>query len=286
MPSPATFVFHDGTWTEGNKLVAGPMHHAFWLGSVVFDGARAFEGMAPDLDQHAARAVRSARAMGLSPTVSPERIHELMLDGIRRHTPGAALYIRPMFWAEAAGGPIQPDPDSTQFLLAVYESPLPGITGLSATLSPYRRPAPDSAPTDAKASCLYPNGARAMRDAMARGFTNAVLLDQHGQVAEFATSNLFFVKDGVVHTPALNGSFLAGVTRSRVISLLRADGVTVLERSIRPEELDHADEIFSTGNYGKVQPLTRWEGRALQPGPIYRTAREAYWQYASDTAKV
>jgi len=286
MPSPAVFVFHDGAWTEGNKLVTGPMHHAFWLSSVIFDGARAFDGMAPDLDQHAARAIRSAVAMGLKPPVTAERIRELMLEGIRKHASGAALYIRPMFWAETGGGPIQADPDSTQFLLAVYESPMPGVTGLSATLSPFRRPAPDCAPTDAKASCLYPNGARAMRDAQARGFTNAVMLDHRGHVAEFATSNLFFAKDGVVHTPALSGSFLAGITRSRVINLLRAAGVTVLERSIRPEELDSADEIFSTGNYGKVQPLSRWEGRALQPGPLYRTAREAYWQYASDSAKV
>lgn len=286
MPSPAVFVFHDDAWTAGNKLVTGPMHHAFWLSSVVFDGARAFDGLAPDLDLHAARAIRSAVAMGLAPKVSAARIHELMLEGIRKHARGAALYIRPMFWAEAGGGPIQADPDSTRFLLAVYESPMPGATGMSATLATQRRPAPECAPTDAKAACLYPNSGRAMRDAMSRGFTNAVMLDQQGHVAEFASSNLFLAKDGVVHTPALNGSFLAGITRSRTIALLREAGVTVLERTIRPEELDTADEIFSTGNYGKVQPLTRWEGRALQPGPLYRTAREAYWQYAADTGRV
>lgn len=286
MATPKTFVFHDGAWTEGNKLVTGPMHHAFWLSSVIFDGARAFEGFAPDLDQHAARAVRSARNLGLAPPVDADRILELMRDGIRKHTPGAALYIRPMFWAETGGGPIQADPASTQFLLAIYESPMPGVTGLSATLSPFRRPAPDCAPTDAKASCLYPNGARAMRDAMGRGFTNAVMLDHNGHVAEFATSNIFIARDGVVSTPSVNGTFLPGITRARTIALLRAAGTTVLERPIRPEELDTADEIFSTGNYGKVQPLTRWEGRALQPGGAYRTARETYWQYASDTAKV
>ena len=147
-------------------------------------------------------------------------------------------------------------------------------------MSPYRRPTPESAPTDAKASCLYPNGARAVGDAAKRGFDNAVVRDANGAVAEFATSNLFLAKDGVCLTPASNGTYLAGITRSRVIGLLRDEGIEVQEVNVRPKDLDEADEIFSTGNYSKVTPVTRYEDRQLQPGPMFQKAREMYMDFA------
>jgi branched-chain amino acid aminotransferase len=152
------------------------------------------------------------------------------------------------------------------------------------TLSPFRRPSNDVAPTDAKAACLYPNGARAITEARSRGFDNAVMLDALGNVAETATSNVFMAKDGVVATPAANGAFLAGITRARIIALLRADGVPVEERAIRWPELLAADELFSVGNYAKVVPMAQIEGRPLQPGPFFRRARELYWAFAHDGA--
>ncbi len=106
------------------------------------------------------------------------------------------------------------------------------------------------------------------------------MCDALGNVAEFATSNIWLVRDGVAVTPAANGSFLAGVTRRRMIELLRADGIPVEERTVRPEELELADEIFNTGNYGKVKPIIRYEDRDLQPGPVYRRARDLYWDFA------
>src|SRR6185369_3420366 len=105
------------------------------------------------------------------------------------------------------------------------------------------------------ASCLYPNSTKALREAKERGFDNAVVCDGEGNVAEFATANIFLVtpEDKVV-TPVPNGTFLAGITRARVIGLLAAAGVNVEERSVRPEELETAKEIFNTGNFGKVTP--------------------------------
>ena len=117
-------------------------------------------------------------------------------------------------------------------------------------------------------------------EAKARGFDSAVALDLNGNVAEFASSNLFMAKDGVVATPVLNGTFLAGVTRQRVIQLLRDDGKRVEERTISVADVMDADEVFSTGNYGKVQPATRIEDRVLQPGPLFRRAHELYFDYA------
>src|SRR5690349_19690687 len=214
-----SFTYIDGTWHEGNPPILGPMSHATWLSSIIFDGARAFEGVSPDLDRHCERAINSARTMGLRPMLSAGEIEELARDGIRKHDKSAELYIRPMFFAES--GWIYPDPDSTRFTLSVYESPMPKPTdGCSIGLSPYRRPAPDQATTDAKASCLYPNSGRALREAEKRGFDNCVVLDPLGFVAELATANIMMAKNGVVHTPAANGTFLAGITRRRVIQLL------------------------------------------------------------------
>ena len=270
--------FANGRWRGGNSKILGPRDHAVWLSSVVFDGARAFDGVAPDLDRHCDRLIESARIIGLEPNVTGAEVLSLAWEGIDRSPAGAALYICPMFFAEE--GFVVPDPDSTRFAMAIYVSPLPEPTGFSACLSSFRRPAPDMAPTEAKASCLYPNVARVGREAVAKGFDTGVVRDPEGYVAEFAYTNLFFAKDGVVHTPVPNGTFLDGITRQRVIALLRETGVEVIERKINFAELLTADETFASGNYAKVQPCTRIEDRQFEPGPLYQKARDLYFEFA------
>ncbi|MBO6782180.1 MAG: branched-chain amino acid aminotransferase [Alphaproteobacteria bacterium] len=276
----AAKTFIDGEWHDGNVPVIGATSHAIWLGSVAFDGARAFEGVTPDLDRHCERVVNSARAMHLESPLSAGEIMEIALDGVRRFGPDAEVYIRPLLYADSGLGLLAPDPDSTRFVLTVFDAPMPTGDGFSACLSPYRRPGPETAPTDAKASCHYPNSSRAIIDARDRGFQNPVMCDALGHVAEFATSNIWIVKDGVAITPVPNGSFLNGITRQRLIGLMRADGIAVEERTVTVRDVEDADEIFNSGNYGKVQPVTRFEDRKLQPGPVYRRARELYWDFA------
>lgn len=276
--APSAWNYMAGRWLAGNPPILGPLSHAMWMSSVAFDGARAFEGVAPDLELHCARCLHSARVLGLEPMVSAGEMVELAWDGIARFPRGAALYIRPMFFAES--GWVEPDPSSTGFCLTLTVSPLPGTAGLKTCLSTRRRPLPDSAPTDAKASCLYPNVGLALRDARQRGFDNAVMLDPLGAVAEFATANLFMVKDGIVHTPACNGTFLNGITRQRIIHLLRGAGHEVCERTITVRELREADEFFATGNYGKVQPVVQFEDVTREPGPVAAAARALYWDFA------
>lgn len=273
-----TLTYVDGRWRKGNPKVLGPQDHAVWLSSVVFDGARAFGGVAPDLDLHCARTVASARMIGLEPQVTGAEITELAWEAIGRFAIGSELYICPMFYAEH--GFVVPDPSSTRFVLTVYEAPLPEPTGFSACLSSFRRPAKDMAPTEAKASCLYPNVARVGREATQKGCDTAVVRDPNGNVAEFAYTNLFFAKGGVVHTPAPNGTFLNGITRQRVIALLRQAGVEVVERAVDFADLLDADEVFSSGNYAKVQPCVRLEDRKFEPGPLYAKARELYFEFA------
>lgn len=274
-----TVVFYDGKWREdANPALMGALDQAFWMGTMVFDGARAFDGCAPDLDRHCARLIASARSLLMTPPVTAEEVEALCREAIRKFEPGAHLYVRPMIWAR--GGFIVPEPDSAVFGLAVHRAPVPEFKGMSVCLSTRRRPAPDMAPTDAKASCLYPNTQRAVKEAEQRGFDGCVLLDPWGNVAELATSNIWIAKDGVALTPAANGTFLAGVTRARVTELLRAAGVEVREATLTWDDVMSADEAFSTGNYSKVQAITRIEDRQLQPGPIARKARELYWEFA------
>lgn len=276
-----TWTWIDGQWLEGNPPIMGPRTHAAWLGSSVFDGARAFEGVAPDLDRHCRRVNASALALGLKPTMHWEEIEELAVEGIRLFDRDVALYIRPMYWAEQGGYMSVPaDPDSTRFCLCLYEAPMPEPTGFSVTLSRFRRPTRETMPLDAKAGCLYPNNARAALEARGRGFDNAVVCDMLGNVAELATANLFYAKDGVVFTPAPNGTFLNGITRQRTIELLRGAGTSVVETTVGYADLQGADELFSTGNYSKVVPITRIDDRDLQPGPLYQRARALYWEFA------
>ena len=276
-----TFTFLDGEWLEGNRPFIGARTHAFWLGSSVFDGARAFEGVTPDLDKHCARLTRSAKAMCLKPTMSVEAIVELAREGVRKFRPGAELYIRPMYWPEQSGATaVPPDPDSTRFCLCIYEAPLPAPTGVSITRSAYAKPLAITMPIDAKAGCLYPNNARALIEARSRGFDNCLLNDMLGNVAELATANIFMAKDGAAMTPIANGTFLNGVTRQRVLQLLRADGKDMREATLGFADFDEADEIFVVGNYGKVTPVRRIDGRDLQPGPFFNRARKLYWEFA------
>ena len=257
-----TWTYVDGDWYEGNVPLIGPRTHAMWLASTVFDGARWFEGVAPDLDRHSARVNTSAIAMGLNPTMSAEEIVGLTHDGLKKFDGKTAVYIRPMYWGEHGGYMGVPaDPDSTRFCLSIYEAPMIEASGFSLSVSPFRRPTFETMPTNAKAGCLYPNNGRAILEARSRGFDNALVLDMLGNVAETATSNIFMVKDGHIFTPAPNGTFLSGITRSRIIDVLADYGFRTTQTTLTVQDFLSADEIFSTGNHSKVVPVTRIEDR-------------------------
>ena len=277
-----TWTFFEGRWQQGNVAIMGARTHGSWLGSTIFDGARHFEGVSPDLDLHMQRINASARSFGLLPLVDDEEWMDLAREGIARFEPDKALYIRPMYWAEngAAGGGVKHDPETTNWCLCIYEAPMPQPGTLAITLSPFRRPSRETAPVDAKAGCLYPNNARALAEAETRGFNNCLVLDMLGNVTELANANIFMARDGEVLTPAPNGTFLNGITRRRVVSLLRESGVTVREATLRYADFQSADEIFSAGNFSKVMPVTRIDERHLQPGPFFAKARKLYWDFA------
>jgi branched-chain amino acid aminotransferase len=270
--------WYDGAWFDSSPRLTGPADNAFWMATCVFDGARCLGSRAPDLDLHCARLIASAEALMLRPKLTAEDVAALCVQAIRRFPPDTELYLRPMLFARE--GFLLPDADGTDFALAVGEIPLPDPEAMfTACLSPHRRPWPDMAPTNAKAACLYPNSQRALADARRRGFDTAVVLDGDANVAEFAMANLMLSRDGRVLTPALNGTFLAGITRARVIGLLRDDGYTVEETAVTTADLLAADEIFSTGNLAKVVAASRYEDHAVPHGPVARNARRLYFEW-------
>ncbi|MDA7964078.1 branched-chain amino acid aminotransferase [Ruegeria sp.] len=277
--------YFDGQWHDGNAPIMRAADHGAWLGSSVFDGARFFDGVAPDLDAHCARVNRSAEALMLTPSVTTEDMVEIIREGLQTFGPDAAVYIRPMYWGiDGDATTIVPKDGSTGFAICLEEIPMaPATASTTLTTTQFRRPVLESAVVNAKAGCLYPNNARMLREARAKGFANALVADAMGHVAETATANIFMARDGEVFTPIPNGTFLAGITRARHIKNLRADGVTVHEAVLSFDDFHNADEVFMTGNMSKVTPVTALDGTQYQVGPIARRAREMYWDWAVGT---
>ncbi|MBZ0128813.1 MAG: branched-chain amino acid aminotransferase [Rhodobacteraceae bacterium] len=280
------FTYFEGTWHKGDVPIMRAADHGSWLGTTVFDGARLFEGITPDLLAHCERVNRSALALGITPTHRPEQIRDIALEGLKLFPAGTAVYIRPMYWGIEAGllG-ILPKEDSTGFCICLEDAPMPTAeTSTTLTRTQYRRPVLADAVVNAKAGCLYPNNARMLREAVAKGFGNALVGDANGNVAETASANVFMVKDGAIFTPIANGTFLAGITRSRHINLLRGAGREVHESVLTFDDFDNADEVFITGNLSKIMPVTQFDDTHYQVGPVTRMARELYWDWAHSNA--
>lgn len=281
--SENTQTWFEGFWHGDNPLVMRAADHGLWLGTPVFDGARAFDGVAPDLEAHCARVNHSAEALGMEPTMTVAEMVAITHEGLDRFDKGEAVYIRPMYWTTegADRSVIEPDAGSTVFCMCLEALPLPKPEA-SATLTrtQFTRPTLSTALTNAKAACLYPNNARMLREARSKGFTNALVTDPLGNVAETATANIFMVRDGVAMTPVPNGTFLNGITRQRVMGLLSADGVEVQERTLSFADFEAADEVFMTGNIAKVTPVTAFDDVSYQHGPVARRARSLYWDWA------
>ncbi|HET6805634.1 MAG TPA: branched-chain amino acid aminotransferase [Frateuria sp.] len=269
--------WHDGEWSSEHRALLGLSDNSFWMGNSVFDGARAYEGVTPDLEKHCERLLHSATHMLMRPTLDKDRLVAICREGVALFEPGAELYIRPMFFAR--GGFIVPDPDTTECAVVIHRAPMPRDS-FSACSAPFRRPSPDMAPTLAKASCLYPLTQQALHYARQRGFDNALLCNAAGEVAEFATCNIMVVRDSTVYTPAPDGTFLAGITRARVMELLRDAGIEVVECRMPWQDVLEADEVFSTGNFGKVLPVHRIDDRHYPHGPVTQLAHDLYRAFA------
>lgn len=275
--------YFEKNWHKGNIPIMNAADHGSWLGSTVFDGARYFNGVAPDLLAHCERLNQSAKAMGLVPTYSEKEIYDLILEGLANYTKQSAVYIRPMYWGIGNGySAIVPDGANIGFCICLEEIPMASDANTTTlTRTSFHRPILTDNLCNAKAGCLYPNNARMLQEASTKGFNNALVADAVGNVAETATSNVFLVKDGEIFTPIPNGTFLAGITRSRHIQNLKSDGYQVNECILKFEDFSRADEVFLTGNMTKITPVSLFDDIKYEIGPVTKRARSLYFDWAN-----
>ena len=279
--------YFEGTWHNGDLSVMKAADHGAWLGTTVFDGARLFDRLVPDLEAHCARINRSARALMITPTVKTDDMIAIVREGLTQYPREAAVYIRPMYWALAGDElGIVPLKDATGFAISLEQIPMaPPEAASTLTRTRFRRPVLEDNVVNAKAGCLYPNNARMMAEARSKGFGNALVADAIGNVAETASANVFMVKDGEVFTPVPNGTFLAGITRARHMENMRADGMKVHESVLSFDDFHAADEIFLSGNMMKVTPISAFDDTAYRVGrngnPVTQRVREMYWDWAA-----
>ncbi|TQS73439.1 branched-chain amino acid aminotransferase [Rhodobacteraceae bacterium] len=274
--------FYDGAWHDGDQMVMRAGDHGLWQGSNVFDGARLFDGLVPDLEGHCARLNRSAEALMITPTVDPDHMVDIVREGLRPYGNDRAVYIRPMYWCiNGSELGVAPAPNSTGFAICLEEVAMPPAEAMTTlTTTSFRRPVLADNVCDAKAGCLYPNNARMLVEAQRKGFGNALVQDALGNVAETASANVWMVKDGEYFTPIANGTFLSGLTRKRHMLNLRADGYTVHEAVLTLDDFRTADEVFLTGNFSKVQGVSAFDDVSYAYGSYTRKARELYMDWA------
>ncbi len=274
--------YFKGRWSDKDEVIIRAGDHGAWLGSTVFDGARYFEGVVPDLRAHCDRVNDSALAMMITPTVSTDDMVSIIWEGLRLFPSKSAVYIRPMYWALDGGDlAIIPKENSTGFAICLEDIPMADQNShATLTTTSFRRPVLEDNVVNAKAGCLYPNNARMLSEARNKGFSNALVCDVMGNVAETATANIFLVKDGEVNTPIPNGTFLAGITRDRHILNLKKSGFPIFERILTLSDFLEADEVFMSGNMMKVTAVSSFQDKKYQIGPITKAVREMYWDWA------
>jgi len=255
------------------------LSHGLHYASCVFEGERSYNGVVFQMREHHERLHNSARIMGFEIPYSVEAIDAAALDLLRQNGIVDG-YIRPVAWrgSEMMGVSAQ----QTRINVAVaawewpsYFSPEARLKGIRLKTSPWRRPAPDCAPVHAKAAGLYMICTLSKHAAEKEGYQDALMLDYRGRVAEATGANIFLLQDGKLHTPVPD-CFLDGITRRTVIALARMRGMEVIERHIKPDELDNATEVFLCGTAVEVTPIREIGDRTFKPGELTRTLMEDY----------
>jgi branched-chain amino acid aminotransferase len=273
------FIWLDGKlvpWREANIHI---LTHALHYGSAVFEGERAYGGEIFKLTEHSERLVESARILEFEITQSVAEIDQACRDTVAANKL-VDCYVRPIAWrgSEQMGVSAQ----QTKIHLAIatwtWGSYFPmeqRLKGIRIGFAKYRRPDPATAPTKAKAAGLYMICTIEKHRAERAGYADALMLDYRGRVAECTGANVFFVKDGVIHTPEAD-CFLDGITRRTVIALAKKRGFELRERAILPDELGSFTECFITGTAAEVTPVSEIGDFKFKPAQITETLLNDY----------
>ena len=273
------FIWMDGALVPWRDAKVHVLTHALHYGSAVFEGARIYGGEVFALREHSERLHNSAKILGFTIPYTVAQIEQACRDVIKAQGLVEG-YIRPVAWRGAEEMGVAAKNTKIHFAAACWDwgSYFPmeeRLKGIRLRWADYRRPDPKTAPSKAKAAGLYMICTIEKHRAMDEGYADALMLDYRGFVAEATGANVFFVKEGKLHTPEPD-CFLDGITRRTVIALARKRGIEVLERHIRPEELSGFEQCFLTGSAAEVTPVSGIGDYRFTPGEITKTLMEDY----------
>lgn len=261
-------------WREANVHV---LTHGLHYASSVFEGERSYDGQIFRSREHSERLHNSARLMGFKIPYSVDEITRAKDETVAK-TGLASAYVRAIAWrgSEKMGVSAQHNKINVAIAAWFWGDYFPDkMKGIRLTVAPWQRPSPATAPCQAKAAGLYMICTLSKHGAEAQGFQDALMLDWRGQIAEATGANIFFVKDGVIHTPTPD-CFLNGLTRQTVIQLAKQRGIEVQERAIWPNELAGFEEVFLTGSAAEITPVAEIAGLTFKPGKITEQLIEDY----------
>jgi branched-chain amino acid aminotransferase len=271
-------IWWDGAFVPWRDAKLHVLSHGLHYASAVFEGERAYSGNIFRLRDHSERLVNSGRLLGFDIPWTAAQIDEACIATLAANNLTEA-YVRPLAWRGTEQLAVSAQQTTIHLAIAVWEWPSyfgnDRMKGIRLGHAPWKRPSPETAPTASKAAGLYMIGTMSKHAAEAQGFDDALMLDWRGQVAESTGANIFFVMNGDLHTPDPDG-FLDGITRRSVISLARRNQMKVVERSIMPEEMIQATEVFLTGTAAEVTPVRQIGELSFTPGRICETLMKDY----------
>ena len=273
------WIWLDGRFVEWRDAKVHMLTHALHYASAVFEGERAYGGQIFKSAEHSKRLRDSARLLDFEVPWSVAEINAAKAEVLKRNN-FVDAYVRAIAWRGSEMMGVSAQHNTIHLGIAAwvwpsYFDPAQRMKGIRLEMAEYRRPDPATAPSLAKAAGLYMICTISKHRAERRGYADALMLDWQGRVAECTGANIFFVKDGAIHTPIAD-CFLAGITRATVIDLARRRGLEVIERRIMPAELGEFSECFITGSAAEVTPVGEIGSHVYKPGAITETLMDAY----------
>lgn len=273
------WIWFDGALRPWREAEVHILTHAMHYASSVFEGQRAYNGAIFKLTEHSERLRKSAALLGFELPWSVEEINAACNE-VLKASGYTEAYMRPIAWRGAESIGVAPGNTKPHLAIAAWEwgkyyDPRHSEQGLRLDIAPWRRPAPYTAPTESKAAGLYMICTLSKQHAEQRGYHDALMLDWRGRVAEATGANVFFVRDGTLHTPVPD-CFLDGITRRTVMDLARARGIAVEERAIWPEELESFEQMFLTGTAVEITPVQSAGPWKFEVGDLARQLAKDY----------
>ncbi len=263
------WIWMNGEFVPHREAQVHILTHAMHYASCVFEGERAYDGVVFKSREHSERLHKSARILGYSVPYSPEEICRAKAELIEKQG-FTNCYLRALAWRWSEQMGVSAKKNTIHTAIAAWEWGdyfADKMKGIRLMIAPWRRPAPDTAPSNSKAAGLYMICTLSKHAAEDSGFNDALMFDWRGQIAEATGANIFFVRDGVIHTPTPD-CFLDGITRRTVMGLARQRGFEVIERPMFPNELATFQEAFLTGSAAEVTPIREIAGLQFKPAAV------------------